>query len=66
MEDFKLQDLLKRRTYTADKGLITIDIEDDGSISNVSLVLEPDGDSKKVREALSIIQKHLEEWVGKD
>ena len=66
MEDFKLQDLLKRRTYTADKGLITIDIEDDGSISNVSLVLEPDGDSKKVLEALSIIQKHLEEWVGKD
>ena len=66
MNHFELQDLLNRRTYSANGGLITVDIEEDGAISSLSLVLEPKGDPNKVRQALFIIQQHLDEWVGKD
>ena len=63
---FELQDLLNRRTSSANGGLITVDIEEDGAISSLNLVLEPKRDPNKVRQALFIIQKHLDEWAGKD
>ena len=66
MKHFELQDLLNKRTYSTNGGLITVDIEEDGAISSLNLFLEPKGDPDKVREALFVIQQHLDEWVGKD